>query len=144
MPIASREDPFKSHSFLVEIDGIASAFFKSVSGLDAEVEVIELRSIEELVTRKLPGRVRFSNVRLERGLTTSRDLFDWWAAVLDGAVDRRGVAIMLLDDSRRPVLRWELQQAWPVKWEISELDAAKNEVAIETIELAHEGFRLVD
>ena len=144
MPIASREDPFKSHSFLAEIDGIASAFFKSVSGLDAEVEVIELRSIEELVTRKLPGRVRFSNVRLERGLTTSRDLFDWWAAVLDGAVDRRGVAIMLLDDGRRPVLRWELQQAWPVKWEIAELDAAKNEVAIESLTLCHEGFRLVD
>jgi phage tail-like protein len=142
MPVAARNDPLKSNSFLVEIDGIASAFFKSVSGLVAESEVIELRSIEG-ASIKLPGRVHYSNVRLERGMTTSRDLWDWWQAVVDGNLQRRDVTITLLDDAHQPVLRWRLHDAFPAKWELSELDASKNEISIESIELAHEGLELV-
>ena len=98
----ARRDPFKNYSFLVEIDGIASSAFKSVSGLAAEAEVIEYREGSDPVSssRKLPGRVRYPNVRLSRGLTTSRDLWDWWETVVNGTVERRNVAITLLDDSR--------------------------------------------
>ena len=138
-----RRDPFKNFSFLVEIDGIASAGFKSVSGLAAEVEVAEYREGADHSIRKLPARVRYPNVTLRRGLTTSSDLWNWWKTVRDGALQRRTVVITLLDDSRQPVLRWTLLEAWPVKWELSELDASKNEVAIETLELAHEGLELV-
>ena len=140
----ARRDPFKNYSFLVEIDGIASAAFRSVSGLAAEAEVIELREGSEPLSssRKFPGRVRYPNVTLTRGLTTSRDLWDWWQTVVDGAVQRRNVAVVLLDDSRTPVLRWLLRNAWIARIEASELDAGKNEVAIESIELAHEGLEL--
>lgn len=140
----ARRDPFKNYSFLVEIDGIASSAFKSVSGLAAEAEVIEYREGSDPVSssRKLPGRVRYPNVRLSRGLTTSRDLWDWWQTVVDGTVERRNVAITLLDDSRTPVLRWLLREAWVAKFEGPEFDASKNEVAIETIELAHERLEL--
>ena len=140
----ARRDPFKNYSFLVEIDGIASSAFKSVSGLAAEAEVIEYREGSDAVSssRKLPGRVRYPNVRLSRGLTTSRDLWDWWQTVVDGTVERRNVAITLLDDSRTPVLRWLLREAWVAKFEGPEFDASKNEVAIETIELAHERLEL--
>ena len=140
----ARRDPFKNYSFLVEIDGIASSAFKSVSGLAAEAEVIEYREGSDPVSssRKLPGRVRYPNVRLSRGLTTSRDLWDWWQTVVDGTVERRNVAITLLDDSRAPVLRWLLREAWVAKFEGPEFDASKNEVAIETIELAHERLEL--
>ncbi len=143
MPSA-RTDPFKSFSFLVEIDGVASAGFKAVSGLAAEAEVVEYREGADKMSssRKLPGRVEYPNVTLKRGLATSRDLWDWWTTVRDGALQRRSVAITLLDDARQPVLRWLLREAWPVKWEISELDASKNEIAIETLELAHEGLEL--
>lgn len=142
----ARRDPFKNYSFLVEIDGIESAAFKSVSGLAAEVEVIEFRQGSDPLTssRKLPGRVRYGNVRLSRGLTTTSDLWDWWQTVVDGTVNRRNVAIVLLDDSRTPVLRWLLRNAWIAKFEAPALEAAGNEVAIETIELAHEGFELED
>jgi phage tail-like protein len=138
--VPARRDPFKNYSFLVEIDGIASSAFKSVSGLAAEAEVIEYREGSDPVSssRKLPGRVRYPNVRLSRGLTTSRDLWDWWQTVVDGTVERRNVAITLLDDSRTPVLRWLLREAWVAKFEGPEFDASKNEVAIETIEQAHE------
>ena len=142
----ARRDPFKNYSFLVEIDGIASSAFKSVTGLAAEAEVIEYREGSDPVSssRKLPGRVRYPNVRLSRGLTTSRDLWDWWETVVNGAVERRNVAITLLDDSRTPVLRWLLREAWVAKFEAPEFDASKNEVAIETIELAHERLELAD
>jgi phage tail-like protein len=142
----ARRDPFKNYSFLVEIDGIASSAFKSVSGLAAEAEVIEYREGSDPISssRKLPGRVRYPNVRLSRGLTKSRDLWDWWETVVNGTVERRDVAIVLLDDSRNAVLRWVLRDAWIARFEApADLDATGNEVAIETIELAHEGFRLV-
>lgn len=144
MPPAGRRDPFKSYSFLVEIDGIASAAFKSVSGLGAEAEVIEYREGSDPVSssRKLPGRVKYPNVTLKRGLTASRDLWQWWETVADGAVQRRNVAIVLLDDSRTPVLRWLLRNAWIARIEASELEASKNEVAVESVELAHEGLEL--
>jgi phage tail-like protein len=137
-----RRDPFKSFSFVVEIDGVAAATFRSVGGLAAEAEVIEYRELGGAHSIKLPGRIRYPNVSLRRGLTTSRDLWDWWETVRDGAIQRRTVLITLVDDSGQPVLRWTLREAWPVKWELSELDASKNEVAIETLELAHEGLEL--
>jgi phage tail-like protein len=140
----ARRDPFKNYSFLVEIDGIPSSAFKSVSGLAAEAEVIEYREGSDPLSssRKLPGRVRYPNVRLSRGLATSRELWDWWETVVNGTVERRNVAITLLDDSRTPVLRWLLREAWVAKFEAPEFDASKNEVAIETIELAHERLDL--
>jgi phage tail-like protein len=142
--VPARRDPFKNYSFLVEIDGIASSAFKSVSGLAAEAEVIEYREGSDPLSspRKLPGRVRYPNVKLSRGLTTSRDLWDWWEAAVTGTALRRNVAITLLDDSRTPVLRWLLHDAWVAKFEAPEFDAGKNEVAIETIELAHERLEL--
>ena len=142
MPPAGRRDPFKSYSFLVEIDGIASAAFKSVSGLGAEAEVIEYREGSDALSssRKLPGRVRYPNVTLTRGITTSLDLWNWWQTVVDGTVERRNVVLVLLDDTRTPALRWVLRNAWIARIEVSELDAGKNEVAVESIELAHEGL----
>jgi phage tail-like protein len=142
----TRNDPLKSFSFLVEIDGVASAGFASVSGLAAEAEVIEYREGADKLTssRKLPGRVEYPNVTLRRGLTTNRDLWEWWKTVRDGTLQRRSVTITLLNDAREPVLRWSLREAWIAGIEFSELDASKNEVAIETIELAHEGLELDD
>ena len=142
----TKRDPFKNYSFLVEIDGIASSAFKSVSGLAAKAEVIEYREGSDPVSswRKLllPGSVEYPNVRLSRGLTTSRDLWDWWQTVADGSLERRNVSITLLDDARNPDLRWLLRDAWITKFEAPELDASANEVAIETIELAHERLEL--
>ena len=131
-------------TFVVEIDGNEFSF-KSVSGLGGEVEVIEYRAGADPIslTRKLPGRVRYPNVILKRGLTTSHDLWDWWQTVVNGSVERRSVLITLLDDSRNAMLRWHLREAWIAKFEAPEFDASKNEVAIESIELAHEGFELV-
>jgi phage tail-like protein len=139
----ARHDPFKDYSFLVEIGGDPQAAFSKVSGLSAEAEVIEYRHGADVTsTRKLPGLIAYSNVRLERGITTSRDLFDWWSSVVHGNLQRRDIAIVLLDDARTEVLRWLLRSAWIAKFEVGPLRAKGNDVLIESIELAHEGFEL--
>ncbi len=145
MPSA-RHDPYKNFRFRVEIDGVDAGQFTEVSGLGAEADVIEYREGADKVTssRKLPGRVRYPNVTLRRGLTTSRDLWEWWKTVRDGALERRTVVITLLNDAGEPVLRWRLREAWIAKIEASDLKATANEVAIETVELTHEGLELDD
>jgi phage tail-like protein len=144
MPARSRADPFKDYSFLVEIDGIAQAAFSEVSGLSAEAEVIEYRegSDKQTSARKLPGRVRYGNVTLERGLTTSRELFDWWMTVVNGNVQRRNVAVVLLDDARQSLMRWLLRDAWIAKIEVGSMQAKGNDVLIESVVLTHEGLEL--
>lgn len=139
----TRPDPYGRFNFLVEIDGVATAGFSEVSGLAAEIEPIDYREGSDPMTvRKLPGVRKFSNVTLKRGLTTNRDLWQWFKTGLEGALQRRTVRIVLLDDDRTPVARWTLRNAWLSKWEGPQLMAAGSDVAIESIELVHEGFDL--
>lgn len=144
MPATARNDPYRSFNFVVEIEGVPSAGFASVSGLAGELQVVEYREGADPLSssRKLPGRVAYPNVVLRRGVTASRDLWDWFQTGVEGQVERRDVAIVLLDNSRQPVLRWLLRNAWVTKFEAPELDASANEVAIETIELVHERLEL--
>lgn len=143
-PAGKRPDPYKNFNFLVQIDGIDQAAFSEVSGLQAETEVIEYREGSDPLSssRKLPGVVKYGNVTLKRGVTQSRDLWEWWRTVSTGAVERRNVAVVLLDDARQPVKRWLLRNAFPAKYVAPDLNAKGNEVAIETLELAHEGLEL--
>jgi phage tail-like protein len=143
MPAPARKDPFKNYSFLVEIDGITQAAFSEVSGLSGTAEVIEYREGADVTsTRKLPGLIKYGNVTLKRGITTSRELFDWWTTVVNGTIQRRNVAIVLLDDNRTEILRWLLRNTWIAKFEVGPLRAEGNDVLIESIELANEGFEL--
>lgn len=139
----TRPDPYGGFNFLVEIDGVASAGFSGVSGLSAEIEPIDYREGSDPMTvRKLPGLRKFTNVTLTRGLTANRDLWQWFKTGLDGALQRRTVRIVLLDDDRTPVARWTLRAAWIARWEGPQLMAHRSDVAIEAIELVHEGLDL--
>jgi len=144
MPGPARHDPFTGFNFRVEIDGIAAAAFAECTGIGSETDVIEYREGGEktLGVRKIPGLTRYPNVVLRRGITTNHDLWDWRQTVIDGEVSRRTVAITLLDGTGAPVMRWSLRDAWPVKIEGPTLRGDANDIAIETIELTHEGLRL--
>jgi phage tail-like protein len=137
-----RTDPYPGFNFQVEIDGIARAAFREVSGLAGSVDVIEYREGADRVlsVRKLPGLVRYANVTLRRGITDSRELWEWWKGVASGKADRRAVRIVLLDREGTAVRQWALVDAWPVRYEVSVLDAERGEVAVEALELAHEGL----
>lgn len=139
-----RDDPYKAFSFVVEIDGIERAAFSEVSGLESETAVVEYRVGSELNTvRKLPGLTKYANIVLRRGVTKDDELWNWRKAVVDGNVDRRNGSIVLLDDARNEVVRWSFRNGWPCKWEGPALNARANEVAIETLEIAHESLELV-
>ena len=139
-----RDNPYPNHNFAVEIVGVGDTIgFSEVDLPSGEIEVIEYREGNELSrTRKLPGLVKYPNVTLKRGITGNLELFNWWKSVRDGQIARRDVSIKLLDEQRQEVMRWSLRNAWPVKLEAGPLNAQANEVAIETLELAHEGFEL--
>ena len=100
----ARVDPYRNFQFLVQIDGFSQAGFSECSGLASEIAVIEYREGGEPTSvRKLPGRVSFHDITLKRGVTNSREFYDWHLAGLQGQVDRRNVAIILLDEA---ATRW--------------------------------------
>lgn len=134
----ARVDPYKNFNFHVEIDGITVAGFSEVTGLSSEVSVIEYREGSDFATRKLPGLPKFGNITLKRGMTKSAELQNWHKAILNGAADRRNGVIILLDDERTEVVRWNFLEGFPAKWEGPELKAGGNEVAIESIEICCE------
>src|SRR5205814_2195351 len=92
--------------------------------------------------RKIPGLTRYGNIELKRGVTTDRTLWDWRKTVTDGSAERRDGSIILLNEKREPAVRWNFREAWPAKWEGPALAAKGNAIAIETLELAHEGLEL--
>ncbi len=144
MPAAARHDPYAGFNFVVEIAGIGAAGFSGVEGLNAWLEVIEYRSGETVGgVRKLPGLRRYANIVLKRGLTQDRQLWDWFRQGVEGSVQRKSCSIVLRDATGQGVLRWNVVQAWPCRWEASALGGTGNDVVLETVELAHEGFELV-
>jgi phage tail-like protein len=140
----SRHDPYRNFNFTVEIDGIASAGFSEVIFPNSTIGVVEYRegSDKTSSTRKLPGRVHYSNVVLQRGVSSSSDLWEWWKAVRNGGVDRRNGSIILLDADLTEARRWNFSGAWPCRYDISPLVARGQETVIETLELAVESFEL--
>ena len=138
----TRNDAFGPFNFVLEIDGIATAGFSEVSGLSNETSVIEYREANAPSSRKLPGITKYSNITLKRGITKDRSLWDWRKTVMVGATQRKNGSVVLLDESGQEVVRWNFHDEWPCKWEASSLHAKSSEVAIETLELAHEGFDL--
>jgi phage tail-like protein len=135
--------PYVNFNFLVEIDGITRAAFQEAGGLDSSVEVIEHREGgNNLTSLKLPGRVKFSNITLKRGLTDDVELYAWHRQWVTGdpAAGRKNGSIVLLDRQGQEKTRWNFVRAWPVKWTGPALNAEGNDVAIETLELAHEGL----
>jgi phage tail-like protein len=143
MASPQRDDPYKAFSFLVEIDGVTRAAFREVSGLESRTAVIEYRSGDKANSlRKLPGLTTYANIVLRRGITQDAELWNWRRTVEEGRVERRNGSIVLLDDELNAVVRWNFRNGWICKWDGPALHASANEVAIETIEIAHEGLEL--
>jgi len=139
-----RQDPYLDFNFLVEIDSVTVAGFSEADLPEGRIEAVAYRegSDKTSAARLLPGRVEYGPLVLRRGFNGDGQLFQWWQAVAQGTVDRRNVSVVLLDEQRQQVARWNLHRAWPSKWTGPALRALGNEVAIETLELVHEGIEL--
>ncbi|WP_159523335.1 phage tail protein [Sunxiuqinia indica] len=138
------EYPIPKFHFQVEWGGTKLGF-SEVSGLDVETEVIEYRdgNMPEYNKLKMPGMQKFSNITLKRGVfQKDNEFYDWWNTVKLNTIERRDIIISLLNEEHAPVLSWKIKNAWPVKVQSTDLKSDGNEVAIETLELAHEGLSM--
>jgi len=143
-PPPGRNDPFPAGNFRVEIQGITTASFSEVRGLEVSIDVVDYRPGDAKLNteQKLPGLYKVSDVTLKRGLTRDLSLWNWINGGLSGNITRTAVVITLLDQADNAVLAWRLRNAWPRKWCGPVLNAGSSEVAIEELELAHEGLEL--
>ena len=142
MATGGRHDPILSFNFAVEIDGVIVCGFSEVSGLQAEIEVQEYREggLNEYI-HKRSGPARYtSNLVLKRGIANSTELWTWYCNVLQGTTVRKSLAVVLMDSTGSEQRRWTFQNAYPVKWAGPDFKAQSSEVAIESLELAHEGL----
>ena len=145
MPATSqRRDPFPVYCFRVEIDEIdgATAFFKSVSGLKFETDVVDFQEGgQNEFTHRLVGPTKWANLIFKRGFSQDNKLIQWRQEWISGKKSRRNGKIIQLNTKLEPVCEWKFKEGWPCKWELSEMDASKSELAIETLEIAHHGLQ---
>lgn len=92
---------------------------------------------------KMPGLKKYGNITLRKGLADTTVLYDWITAGIEGEVERKTLTITLLDQTESPVASWQIINAWPVKYTGPDFNATSSEVAIETLEVAHEGMTRV-
>lgn len=152
----ARKDPALAFCFRVTITksslGVnldkASGLFKSVSGLGVETEVVDFKEggVNDM-THKLVGGAKYKNIVLKRGVV-GPELMDWRANWESGLASGKGKSalrtngfIEQLDTKGNTIAKWEFTDGWPCKWEMSEFDAGKNEVSMETLEIAHSGVK---
>ncbi len=140
MAVGDRKDPYRSYNFIVELDGITRAGFQECSGLDSSQDPVEYREGNDgLTARKLPGLVKYSNITLKWGMTDDAELWEWRQAAMSGTVERKNGSIVLMDDTGEEKVRWNFREGWPTKWTAPTFNATGAEVAIESLEIAHEG-----
>ncbi|MEA3325294.1 MAG: phage tail protein [Euryarchaeota archaeon] len=141
--MSERKDPYRNSRFLLEIDGITQAGFSDVTIPDISTDPVEYREgNEDTTVRKLPGLTKYGNLTLKWGITDSLELFNWRKLVMQGKMgdSRKNIAIVLMDEEGNAAARWEFKEAWPIKYDTPDLSAKGNDVAIETLEIAHEGM----
>jgi phage tail-like protein len=137
--------PLPKFHFLVEWGGTRVGFTE-VTGLDMQAEVIEYRegSSPEYHKIKMPGMQKFSNITLKRGtIEGDSDFYKWINTINLTVADRRDIIISLLNEEHNPVMSWKVKNAFPIKVQASDLKSDGNEVAVETLELAHEGLNIL-
>ena len=145
MAAGARIDPFRSFNFRVEIDGLTVGAFRECSGLTADGNSVEYREGTDVARtpRKLIGLQTYGNITLKRGYTPNRELWTWYTNIVNGQPDRRNGTIVLLNEARAEVMRWDIENMWIKKIEAPSFNATANEVAMESIEIVHEGLTLV-
>ena len=147
MPPVFREDPYAGHQFEILINGISDdgtavkGSFAECSGLEVMIDPIEYRNgSEDFTVRKIPGLKKFTNITLKWGITGDLIFWNWIVAGMNGLVQRAPGSVVLLDENRNEVMRWNFTRGWPCKWTGPSLNAKNNEIAIDTLEIAHEGL----
>ncbi len=137
-----REDVLTVSRFYVTIGDIKAAF-RECSGLGSEHEIVEDKASGDTghIYRKQPGRLKWDNITLKRGMTTDMKIWNWRKQIQDGLVDsaRRSGSIVVYDQQNKPKAKWHFDGAWPSKLSGPALNAQNNEIAVEELVIVHEG-----
>lgn len=134
--------PLPKFHFQVKWDDTELAF-QEVSGLDIETQPLEYRAGNSPVfsTIKMPGMLKSGNITMKKGVFVKDNaIWDWFNEIKMNTITRKALTISLLDETQAPTMVWKVQNAFPVKVTGTDLKAEGNEVAVESIEIAHEGF----
>jgi len=140
-----RTDPLVGFHYAVEIQGMVGGYFTECSGLGSEHEVIEHKVVDDQaneVVMKIPGRLKWENITLKRGITDNMDIWDWRKQVEDGDVEaaRSNGSIVMFDQNLTEMARWNFESGWPVKVSGPSVKSDSNEIGIEELAIAHEGL----
>lgn len=136
--------------FRFEVDfgtGLNGVSFQEVSGLDAENQIIEYRKSNSPLfsTQKMPGIAKYGNITMKRGVfVNDNEFWKWLQEIKMNTVNRRTVLIKLLDETGAVTMQWQLDNAWPTKITSTDLKSDGNEVAVDTIEIAHEQITITN
>jgi phage tail-like protein len=145
----AREDPLVGFHFALEIQGVITGYFTECSGLGSENEVVEHKVVNEKgveVTLKIPGRLKWENIVVKRGITSNMDIWQWRKMVEDGNVQaaRHDGSIVMYDQSLTEVARWNFENAWPLKVTGPQPKADSNEIGVEELTIVHEFIERVN
>lgn len=133
--------PHGKFRYTVEVEGLKLGGFSEVSGFDASIDVIEYREGDKVQTpMKIPGLKKYGNITLKQGVADKDALYKWMATGLEKDVNRQTVTITLLDINGEAAAAWQVINAWPTKYTAPDFNATSSEIAVETLELAHEGM----
>lgn len=146
MATGQRIDPYRNFKFRVEIDGIQIAGFAEATIPDSSTAAIEYREGTDAPhQKKLSGLVTYGNITLKKGLTDSMDLYGWRKTVEQTGAGkaRKNISLILIDEEGQDKARWDIVEAWPIKYDPSDFSAKGAEVVIETLEIVHEGVTRV-
>jgi phage tail-like protein len=138
-----RTDPVRNFRFRLEIDGLQAAAFSEAMIAETTTEAIDYREgTDPMHVRKLSGLTKFGNVTLKRGITDSMDIYNWHKQIMAGQIqsNRKKVIIVVVDEAGGDKARFVITEAWPTKYDPSDLNAKGNEVLIELLELVNEGI----
>ena len=139
-------DPMIGAHFEISV-GAVTGYFTEVSGLGSESEIVEHKIIakgaKESLIRKIPGRLKWGDITLKRGITKNMDFYKWRKQVEEGKVEsaRLDGTVIMYDQNLTPVASWEFYKAWPSKINGPQLQSDGNAVGIEELTLVHEGIK---
>jgi phage tail-like protein len=138
--MANRHDPYRAFRFRIQIDALEQGGFQSVSGLTRETKIDPYREggINEF-EHQHAGHTTYPPLTLKRGLADPA-LWDWHQQIISGTIERKTISVVLIDEAGAEAWRWICAGAFPSKWTGGELDAARGEVATESVEFVHHGL----
>lgn len=138
MPNSRSFDHRFNGKFKIEIEGVTQGAFAACDGLEARVDVVDFSDGDNLTARKRPGRTRFANIVLRRGMVNNTELWNWFEVVTAGLIQRKAGSVIVCGDDGNEIFRYNFFEGWPCRWKSLELDADKPGTLVEEIEIAVE------